>query len=41
MNARAVVISSNVRDFQTAKESLGLEIMTPAELIIQLVSYGS
>jgi putative PIN family toxin of toxin-antitoxin system len=38
MNAGAVVITSNIRDFQKARESLGLKVMTPAELIIQLAN---
>ena len=37
MNAGATVITSNVRDFQTARETLGLRVITPAEAIIQLV----
>ncbi len=36
MNAGATVITSNVRDFRTAKETLGLRVITPAEAIIQL-----
>jgi putative PIN family toxin of toxin-antitoxin system len=36
MNAGATVITSNVRDFKTAKETLGLRVITPAEAIIQL-----
>lgn len=36
MNAGAVVITSNVRDFEMAREALGLRVMTPAEAVIQL-----
>ncbi|MBA3922617.1 MAG: PIN domain-containing protein [Nostocaceae cyanobacterium] len=36
MNASAIVITSNIRDFQRARESLGLQVMTPAELVIKL-----
>jgi predicted nucleic acid-binding protein len=36
MNAGATVITSNVRDFRTARETLGLRFITPAEAIIQL-----
>lgn len=38
MNASATVVTSNVRDFQTARESLGLGVMTPVEFVIQLAS---
>ena len=38
MNANAIVITFNVRDFQKARESLGLQVMTPTELIIKLVN---
>ena len=36
MNSGATVITSNVRDFDMAKESLGLSVITPAEAVIQL-----
>ncbi len=38
MNAGAVVVTSNTRDFQRAKGSLGLQVMTPTELVIKLAS---
>ena len=38
MNAGAIVITSNIRDFQNAKQSLGLQVMTPTQLVIKLVS---
>lgn len=38
MNAGAIVVTSNVRDFQTARESLGLKVMTPVEVVIELAS---
>jgi predicted nucleic acid-binding protein len=41
MNASVAVITSNLRDFQNAKESLGLQVMTPAQLIIKLASIGT
>ena len=41
MNASATVITSNLRDFQNAKESLGLQVMTPAQLITKLASIGT
>lgn len=36
MNAGAIVVTLNVRDFRRAIESLGLQVMTPTELIIKL-----
>jgi len=36
MNAGATVITSNVRDFRTARETLGLRVITPVEAVIQL-----
>ncbi|MGI0480367.1 PIN domain-containing protein [Geminocystis sp. CENA526] len=36
MNANAIVVTFNIKDFQTAKITLGLQIMTPKELIIKL-----
>lgn len=36
MNAGATVITSNVRDFRTAREALGLRVVTPVEAAIQL-----
>lgn len=36
MNAAAIVITSNIKDFRRAQESLGLQIMTPTELLIKL-----
>ena len=36
MNAGAVVITANVRHFQTATESLGLEVITPLALVLRL-----
>ena len=36
MNANAVVVTSNVRDFQMARASLGLPVLTPVEFLIYL-----
>ena len=36
MNAAAIIVTLNVKDFLRAKESLGLQIMTPTELLIEL-----
>lgn len=38
MNASAIVITSNLRDFRTAQASLGLQVMTPTQLITELAS---
>lgn len=40
MNAGALVITANVRDFQTAKASLGLPVMTPLEVVMKLADEG-
>jgi predicted nucleic acid-binding protein len=36
MNAGAIVITANLKDFRQAEESLGLQVMIPIELIIYL-----
>ena len=36
MNANAMVVTSNVRDFQLARYSLGLQVASPLEFIIML-----
>jgi predicted nucleic acid-binding protein len=36
MNAGAIVITANLKDFRQAEESLGLQVMTPIELVIYL-----
>ncbi|MGJ5672660.1 MAG: putative toxin-antitoxin system toxin component, PIN family [Nostochopsis sp.] len=41
MNAGAMIVTSNIRDFQRASESLGLKVITPAELVIKLASERS
>lgn len=38
MNAGATVISSNIRDFQLAKRTLGLRVLTPVEFLSQLAA---
>lgn len=40
MNAGATVITSNLRDFRSAEASLGLQIMSPVELVIKLARNG-
>jgi putative PIN family toxin of toxin-antitoxin system len=36
MNANAAIVTANLRDFQQAKQSLGLKIFSPVELILKL-----
>ena len=38
MNAGAIVVTSNIRDFRSARDSLGLQIMTPVEFVSVLAS---
>jgi putative PIN family toxin of toxin-antitoxin system len=33
MNANAILVTSNIRDFQRAKESLGLRVLTPVQFV--------
>lgn len=40
MNAGATIITSNLRDFRSAEASLGLQVMTPSELIVKLAGNG-
>ena len=40
MNAGATVITSNLRDFRSAEASLGLQVMTPVELVVELAGNG-
>lgn len=40
MNAAAIVITSNVRDFQRAKEALGLKVITPVDGVLLLTNEG-
>ncbi len=37
MNANAIIVTANIRDFQLAQESLGLKVMSPLEFAIELV----
>ncbi len=38
MNAGAVVVTSNVRDFRMAEESLGLQVLNPVEFVNHIVN---
>ena len=40
MHAGTIVVTSNIRDFQSAKESLGLRVLTPVQFLGVLVSGG-
>jgi len=40
MNAGAVVITNNIRDFRQAEESLGLLVMHPVEAVLWLSNEG-
>lgn len=41
MNAGATVVTSNVRDFRSATESLGVRVVTPVQFVVELTSGGS
>jgi putative PIN family toxin of toxin-antitoxin system len=41
MNAGAIIVTSNLRDFRSATESLGVRVITPIQLVIELASGGS
>jgi hypothetical protein len=38
MNAGAIVVTFNIRDFWSAKESLGLQVLTPVQFVSILAS---
>lgn len=38
MNAQALIVTSNVRDFETAKQNLGIPVLTPVEFLDYLTS---
>jgi predicted nucleic acid-binding protein len=38
MNAGSIVVTSNIRDFRSAKDSLGLQVLTPVEFVKLLAS---
>jgi predicted nucleic acid-binding protein len=38
MNAGAIVVTFNIRDFWSAKESLGLQVLTPVQFVSVLAS---
>jgi putative PIN family toxin of toxin-antitoxin system len=36
MNSAAIVVTTNIRDFQLAQESLGVKVLSPLEFVIEL-----
>jgi predicted nucleic acid-binding protein len=38
MNANAAIVTSNIKDFRSAQQLLGLQIFTPVELILKLTA---
>ena len=38
MNANAIIITANIRDFRSARNAIGLQIMSPVELLSLLVN---
>lgn len=38
MNAHALIVTSNIRDFEQARQVLGVEVMTPVEFLEYLTS---
>ncbi len=41
MNSGAIIITYNIRDFRSAKESLGVQVITPTQFITSLASGDS
>ena len=41
MNVGAAIVTFNLRDFQSARKSLGLQIMSPVQFIVKLASNGN
>lgn len=41
MNANAAIATSNIRDFRKARYSLGLQVLTPTQLVTQLALEGN
>jgi hypothetical protein len=38
MNARVPIVTSNLRDFEKARQTLGVQVMTPVEFLDYLIS---
>ncbi len=41
MNANAAIATSNIRDFRKARDSLGLQVLTPTQLVTQIALEGN
>jgi len=37
MNGRAMIVTANLRDFRLANQSLGVRVVSPIELVKELV----
>jgi predicted nucleic acid-binding protein len=40
MNAGAIVVTSNLKDFRSAEQSLGLIVMSSVQLVLELAAGG-
>jgi putative PIN family toxin of toxin-antitoxin system len=40
MNAGAIVVTSNLKDFRSATQSLGLRVISPAQFVLELAAGG-
>ena len=38
MNGNAMIVTSNIRDFTKAQQTLGLQVITPTELALKLIN---
>jgi predicted nucleic acid-binding protein len=36
MNRKAIIVTANLRDFRLAQESLGVQVMSPLEFVLEL-----
>jgi predicted nucleic acid-binding protein len=36
MNSNAIIVTANLRDFRLAQESLGVQVMSPLEFVLEL-----
>lgn len=41
MNANAIVVTSNLKDFRSAEQSLNLTVMSPTQLVLELAAGGN
>lgn len=40
MNSNALVVTANLRDFRLAQESLGVQVISPLEFVLELGQFG-